>query len=458
MSVAQLGKAHILLISQDVVGAEMAGPGIRYYHLARTLGREFPVLLALPGDCARDLPTVDFHTVSYRPGDWHSLSAQVDGARAVIFPSDIASDLPQLAESGVPLVVDGYDPMLAEWLPLVHDQGLSEQESRWFARMRLLNFQYLMGDFFICASERQRDWWLGLLEANGRINPYTYGEDASLRRLIDVVPYGLPETPPQPSRPVIKGIWPGISATDRVILWGGGLWSWLDPLTAIRAMERVWERRPDARLVFPGTRRPNPALVGIATHEQAARDLALQLGLLDKAVFFGGWVPYTEWPNVLLESDVALTLHYESTLETRLAFRSRILEYIWAGLPIVTTRGDATSEVVAQNEIGTLVESQDPDGVANAILDLIDSPRQDWQRRMDKVRPTLTWERAAEPLIAFCRQPYRAPDKVAMKGNLGNPFYMSEILKLRSEVCAFETRRIVRLLDRVQRLVPRRSR
>ncbi|MDQ7029881.1 MAG: hypothetical protein Q9O62_08955 [Ardenticatenia bacterium] len=62
--------------------------------------------------------------------------------------------------------------------------------------MGQLQQQSLLGDFFICASERQRDWWLGLLEASGRINPYTFGEDPSLRRLIDVVPFGLPEGPP----------------------------------------------------------------------------------------------------------------------------------------------------------------------------------------------------------------------------------------------------------------------
>ena len=43
--------------------------------------------------------------------------------------------------------------------------------------MNALFFQYLIGDFYICASERQRYWWLGQLEVAGRINPHTLHRD-----------------------------------------------------------------------------------------------------------------------------------------------------------------------------------------------------------------------------------------------------------------------------------------
>ena len=37
---------RLLIISHDVVGERMAGPGIRYYHLARVLGKYVPATLA----------------------------------------------------------------------------------------------------------------------------------------------------------------------------------------------------------------------------------------------------------------------------------------------------------------------------------------------------------------------------------------------------------------------------
>ncbi len=421
----------ILIISHEVVGNKMAGPGIRFCNFARVLGREFDVILAIPNQIETSFPSAPFRIVAYRRDDWKTIQEIAAIAQIVICPSAIASDFPQLGSNGIPLVIDGYDPVWAEWLASV--QTDRQQEAQWQAKRGELNHQCLVGDFFICASERQRDWWLGTLEASGRINPYTFRDDHSLRRLIDTVPYGLPEDPPQSTRLVIKGMWNGIADQDRVILWGGGLWPWLDPLTAIRAIAKVYEQRRDVRLIFPGTNHPNPILKNLPTHNDAARDLAKQLGLLDQVVFFGDWVPHEDWQNVLLESDVALTLHREETFEARLAFRSRVLDYIWAGLPIVATRGDTTSDMVEQNRLGIVVESDDVAGVANAIIRVLDDPA-DYQRCMEKLRPALTWEHVTQPLRDFCRAPRCAPDKLALGEKLSSPHYVAKIVQLQEQL------------------------
>ena len=70
--------------------------------------------------------------------------------------------------------------------------------------LETLKIQLRAGDFFMCADERQRDYLLGLLSGLGRINPYTYQDDHSLRRLIDVVPFGLRATPSRHTRPCIE--------------------------------------------------------------------------------------------------------------------------------------------------------------------------------------------------------------------------------------------------------------
>lgn len=415
----------VLIISHDIVGARMAGPGIRYYHLARVLSEDFETRLAVPSEIPPDVPTEDFCIVQYQRRDWDSIAHLLQSAETIILPSDIASDFPKLADSNAYLVIDGYDPLLAEWLALNQDKTPGDEMVRWRSRMKELAQQYLIGDYYICASERQRDWWLGLLEAHGRINPYTFADDPSLRNLIDVVPYGLPASVPQSTKPLVKGVWSGIGPDDKVILWGGGLWPWLDPLTAIRAVESVWQQRRDVRLVFPGTKHPNPWMEETPTHTDSARVLAREKGLLGRAVFFGDWIPYEDWPNVLLESDVALTLHYD-TLETRLAFRSRVLDYIWAGLPTVATEGDATSDLISAQDLGAVVGYEDVEGVATAMLRLLEMPRESFEERFDAARRRLTWERAAQPLIAFCRHPRQSPDKRVLGAELGNPFYMQK--------------------------------
>src|SRR5437764_394813 len=76
--------------------------------------------------------------------------------------------------------------------------------------------------------------------------------DGLLRGLLRVVPFGLPSTPPIRSAPP----WPDLGTEALVILWSGGLWDWMDPLTLIRAMPTVLAQVPGARLVFLAGQNP----------------------------------------------------------------------------------------------------------------------------------------------------------------------------------------------------------
>ncbi len=59
--------------------------------------------------------------------------------------------------------------------------------------------------------------------------------------------------------------------------------------------------------------------------------LADELGLTGRHVFFNEeWVPYDERQNYLLDADVAVTTHFHH-VETEFSFRTRVLDYLWAG-------------------------------------------------------------------------------------------------------------------------------
>ncbi len=438
---------NILIISHDVVGSHMAGPGIRYFHLAQVLCTEFNVFLAVPAGSTLESPQ-PFSIVTYQSTDDAKLKTTAQNAHVVLVAAIWMAHMPYLLESGASIVIDGYDPYISETLSF-NNGNLSEIQTR-------LTQAYLNGDFFICASERQRDWWLGLLETHGRINPYTYNEDPSLRRLLDVVPYGLPKTSPKHTRTILKGVWPGINGADKVILWGGGLWPWLDPHTAIRAIAHVWQQDKTVRLIFPGTHHPNPGMVHMPTHTNSALRLAQDLGILNKAVFFGDWIPYNDWPNVLLECDLALALHLD-TIETRLAFRSRVLEYIWAGLPIVATKGDATSDLINHYGLGRVVGYQNTEEVVQSILTLLDKPKISFNAQFNEARKNMTWEEAAKPLINFCRHPRQTPDKTATTYKIENPFYQQQLDQKQALINAYEQGRFIKLMRWFHHLTKRRK-
>lgn len=441
-----------LLISDDVLGAQMAGPGIRYYHLARVLSKHTDLRLAIVPQDWRALWEVqarlpDTKVFSYQRGEWDTLEEAVHWAEVIVLPPHSVKPCPQFLDYTGSLVIDGYDPLVPEYLAHISGDAVDRQITDWSEYVAGIYNQYLVADFVICASERQRYWWIGQLEVAGRINPLTLQQDPSLRQLVDVVPYGLPQTRPQKKKPIVKGVWPGIKEDDVVLLWGGGLWSWLDSLTAVQAVQRLRESHPRLRLIFPGTVHPNQdvanimLLRGTETYQYAKEN-----GLLDSVVFFGKWVPYDDWQNVLLESDIALSLHYD-TLETQLAYRSRMLEYFWAGLPVIATKGAATSDLVSHYHVGRVVDYQDVDGVVEAITNILsDTPA--FQAGFARAQQELTWERAAEPLIRFCQNPRRAADRDA-----GDPFGIThhdrKIRELEALVLAYRNGRFMRFMRRV---------
>ncbi len=398
---------RVLIVSHDVVGPRMAGPGIRYWELAQVLAGYCAVSLAVPWNS--ELRADDFAVHAYQPGEWHSLQPLALRADVIMPCGFVLHQFPQLGQLGCPLVIDGYDPYPAETLNLMVSR--TQEEQRIYQRDLLdhLQRECQSGDFYLCASERQRFWWLGILAASGRLNPRNFGADPTLRNLIDVVPFGCRTDPPEPTRPALKGVHPSIGHDDKLLLWGGGIWEWLDPLTLLRAVNQVVAQRPDVKLIFPGTRHPN-AVVPDMPMTRRAVELAGELGLSDSHVFFGDWVARADWPNYLLEADVGVCLHFDS-LETQLAFRSRILDYVWSGLPMLVTRGGATAEIVSGYGLGIVVDYQSPEEVVAGLLRLMDEPRDARSSRFVDARAALCWERAAEPLVRFCRSPHKAADR-----------------------------------------------
>ena len=400
----------VTLITHEPIAAAMAGPAIRVAEMARVLSESLRVRVASPYPVERDLGSVDARR--YRFGDDDSLRAAIDGSDVVVVQGFTLEKFPFLAASSTCLVVDLYCPFQLENLERRRCVEPSSQIRAHDAAVDLavLQRQLRRGDYFLCASERQRDYWLGMLSAAGRLNPATYEPDRMLRALIDVVPFGLPERPATRTGPGFKGRVRGIDGDDRIIIWGGSVLDWHDALTPIRAMTRVIDDVPGARLVFPVGSHPSPELPTLSMLD-GARRLARELGLLDRHVFFTDWMPYDDRVNYLLEAEIGLSAHQVS-LETRFAWRTRILDYIWVGLPIVCNDGDSMADLVASRGLGFTPPSGDVEAMATALLTLLQDPdaAATCRRHVEPLRPSLTWTRVVEPLRAYCERASRAPD------------------------------------------------
>jgi len=204
-----------------------------------------------------------------------------------------------------------------------------------------------------------------------------------------------------------------------VVLWAGGVYSWLDPLTLLHAVAELAPRRDDLRLVFLGMRHPNPEVpvMDIGAH---TRVVAGHLGLTGRHVFFNeNWVPYAERQNWLLDADCGVITHHEH-IETTFAFRTRVLDYLWSGLPIVTSDGDSFAELVRAEGLGVVVPAEDPAALAAGLERVLydEEFAAAARERIAVVRERFTWETALAPLISFCRNPMPATDRLPGAGPL----------------------------------------
>ena len=400
-------RRRIAVLTADALAPSMAGPAIRAWHIAEALSAEHEVRLATTGPCSL---TDERFSIAHI--DAEGVNAIEAWADVIIFQGFLMYEFPVLDLSSKIVVVDIYDPVHLEQLEQARDLGEQKRREVVHASSAVFNQQIRRGDFFMCASEKQRDFWLGALGAMDRINPQNYDADPQLRELIDVVPFGTEDSEPEATRPMVRGVIDGIDENSKVVLWGGGIYNWFDPLTLIRAIDIARHRVPEIKLLFMGVKHPNPAVPEMQMAVEA-RALAQELDLVGAhVVFHEEWVPYAERVNFLLESDIGVSCHLDH-VETAFSFRTRILDYLWSGLPIVCTGGDSFAGLVENEGLGRTVPAQDPQALADALVEVLTdaAAAKTMRDNVLRVRERYRWSVVLRPLLDFCRVPHHAPDR-----------------------------------------------
>jgi glycosyltransferase involved in cell wall biosynthesis/GT2 family glycosyltransferase len=394
---------RILVICPDKTGPLMAGSAIRSVEIASMLARDFDVTIAVPADGE---PVVSAAR-SVRVPTEATLPELVAAADCVM----IAGRSELMTAIRKPLIVDLYDPFILSDLEF-YGEGFDAAGGRPLLALRWLQHHLENGDFFVCASEAQRRFWLGMLAAAGRVNHANYAADRELARLLAIVPFGVATATPERTARAVKGVIPGIADDDKLVLWAGGLWNWFDPLTLVEALARLRATRPEVKGLFLGVRHPNPD-IGTMAIAARARARARELDLIDRGVFFIDWVPYGERQNYLLDADVGVSLHRPG-IEAQFAFRTRILDYLWADVPMVLGRGDELAERIEREGLGLTVPHGDVAATAAALAAMIDAPATpERAARFAALREEFSWARVVEPIREFCRAPRFAADKAS---------------------------------------------
>jgi glycosyltransferase involved in cell wall biosynthesis len=393
-----------LLVCPEPLGhRQPAGIGIRFLEMAKVLladGHDVTLL-------SRDAGAVTGCRVgAITPETLQRYTAEADVA---IVQGHAANDLFAHGR-GIPTVVDLYDPFIIENLHYYETRGAEV-----FAHDHATLVQSLLrGDLFLCASAAQRLFYLGALLAVGRVNPIAFENDPHLDALLRIAPFGVP--------PGSAGVSPavdsaggskagGTSALPGVLF--GGIYDWYDPILAIDAAAIARATLPDLTLTF--TTHPNPSLT---PQGKLAEAIAHVNEKNYDFVRFEPWVAYEERAAFYSRFAAAL-LTFPQSIETDLSMRTRVYDYLWGGLPIVTSSAPGTDELLTRYGAGLIVRSASATDFAEALVRALrDTHMREGARRFVEDHQ---WQRTLQPLVEFVRAPRIDPQKDAFAATLHVP-------------------------------------
>ena len=310
----------------------------------------------------------------------------------------------------VPTVVDLYDPYIIENLHYFPERGGEVFDHDHATLLSSL----ANGDFFLCASDAQRLFYLGAMLATGRLNPVAFENDPHLDLLLRVAPFGVQPHRPRPERDL-----------DRPAVLFGGIYDWYDPILAIDAVAIARRTLPGITLTF--NRHPNPDLTPqgkTATAIDYAKRKSYDF------VAFVPWTPYGRRGEFFDRHALAL-LTFPQSIETDLSMRTRVYDYLWGALPIVTSPAPGTDEILMRYGGGAVVREERAEAFAEAIVSML-SERERYEAMVSGTRTFVEehqWRQSLAPLLDFCRRPRSDAAKEHFAARLQMPEHPPSILE-----------------------------
>lgn len=370
----------------------MAGPGIRYWELAKALSKNHEVTLLIRNE-------IDLHSDQFKIARMEANNKRYFMDAEFVISLHITPEMAWMSKKyGVKIIFDAYDPVPFEHLEKYKDLPLQERLEKQNESIDDFNFSLRMADYVICANDNQADLWSGVLLSLKKIVA-DVGNN-TIQKKVYVVPFGLSSTPPVRKGESLKSLLK-LKESDKVVLWGGCISNWFDPLSLIHAMDIISKKRSDVHLVFMGVYVPDvPEGSEIIHMAFEAQKLAKELNLIGKTVHFNQqWIPYDQRTGFLLDADIGISTHFDH-METRYAFRTRILDYLWAGLPIINTEGDSFSRLIDYKQLGLTVPYKDPKAISAAILKIIDNPTTAaaMKANVKTISEQFYWENVVKPI------------------------------------------------------------
>lgn len=345
-------------ISPDI---KVEGGGLRAWGLAQgLLANGINVTIAIPDnfELEKDYINGNLRVCKWSFENLKSLFDIHDAVCVLYSRGDLMKYVAKNLDPQKQLIVDLYVPIYIESLAR-ELKGTLEEYKQYQFDVAHWNTAFRRGDYFLCANQAQYHFYQGVLSAMGRINPITFKD-----QILEIVPYGIHNSEITHNKDVCKGV--KIAKNDFMILWFGGLYPWFDISPLLESIKELSKEYADIKLVILGGKNPFSVDKQFTKQYDFALNFAKENDLLDKNIYFVDWIPYEERNNWYAESDMVINLHHK-TKETVYSWRTRIVDYIWGELPIVSTGGDEVTEYLAQKNAAIILKENGAKEISKVI-------------------------------------------------------------------------------------------
>lgn len=313
---------------------------------------------------------------------------------AVIISYCMGNEAVFVAENILPsvmLILDMYVPIYVE-VSARDSKNIDAEYLSYQEEIKKYNRVLLRGDFFLCASEVQKIFYTGVLSTLGIINPLTYRQNRILVVLFGIHNIATDTT----ENPFLKL---GIKKTDFVVMSFGGLYPWFR-IEELLDTFLEFKDKEDIKFVVVGSRNPfnsNPDF--IRQHEKAFQ-FSKENNLINKTVYFVDWVDFDERINWFKNATVVLSLNQPGE-ENIFSWRTRIMDFVWGELAILTNGGDTLSEQLIAMDAAIRLDDFSSSAIKILIQHLYDNPTvlDKIRNKIKEIKPKYFWENVTYPIL-----------------------------------------------------------
>jgi len=395
--------------------SKLFGPGIRTWQFAKPLiddGHEVLIICSrIPFVYAMGKPPVtkvrkerfSFYSVAQAVFEDEAFIQDVHDTfdpdcvvAATIFPSYVAAKI----RTDRPFWADVFGDTMAE----AQAKASTYSDDAYLSHFwRYMTSVLDRADIFSSVSEPQKYALIGQLGLRGRLSKRTIGYE-----FVHPIPCAVEVEEYKHQKRVLRGR--RVADDDFVVLWSGGYNTWTDVDTLFHGLEMAMAENCRVKFASTGGQ--------IDGHDEITYPRLLKMisasPYKDRFIMLG-WVPTDEVPSYYFESNVGINIDAQN-YEAVLGSRNRILQWMSAGLPVLTTETSEVTRVLRSKELGYTFEHGNPNSLKNAILSLASEPlkAQEYAERARRfVHEHWTFEATTEPLRHWVRNPLPAPDRGA---------------------------------------------